>query len=391
MSEQSAVAHSPGPAAPESATGSARAELLSIASLTAAAAIIVAAGGGGLVLLAKPIAGTIGVPGEVVGYITATAVLLGALTALVVPRLPRAATARAMSWAAAGAGAALVLAGFADGPILFTVGVLLSGAAVGPAHTVARIRIAAIGPRARAGRQAGAWLGLLAASLLGWTLYLEPGTGLVVTGLAATVVALAGVPSAAAARPLPDTAAPPRAAPAPDRGVPAGYGAAGFAVAAALTSAGYVLAHRWEVLGADQLPLVAAAAITAVLAVLLPPRAASAPLLLVVAAGGLLLVAIAPGPGTTAVGLAVTVAAAARAVAELDRLTAATGTIRTSAHAVGAGGAGLVAGYATSEVLREVTAAGTAITLTAFPVLVLTAAWIALAARRAPAPEGDPS
>ncbi|WP_040796357.1 hypothetical protein [Nocardia higoensis] len=387
MSEQTTVAHSPASAAPDSGTAPARPGILLAWSLAASAAVTVPVGGGQMVLMAKPIAGTIGVPGEVIGYIALTAALLGCLTALAVPRLLRLTSARAGAWAALGAGAALVLTGVADGPILFSVGALLAGALIGITYTTCRIRFAGLGGGARTARHALTWLGLLAAAMLSRSFYPDPMTGLLIAGVVATGFGILAVPISAGPWQEPVTA--PVAG--PDRWALFGYGAAGFATGAAVTSAMYVLSHRWEVLGADQMPLIGAAAAAALIVVVLPLRPASIPLLLVVAAGGLLLVAIAPGSASTAAGLAVTVAAAARTVTDLDRSTAATGTTRSSARAVCVGGLGAVAGFATAEVLREVTAAGTAITLTVFPVLALTAAWTILAARPATSSEGDHS
>src|SRR5690606_13285556 len=115
------------PAAPDSGTAPARSEVLLAWSLAAAAAVTIPVGGGQMFLMAKPIAGTVGVPGEVIGYIALTAALLGCLTALAVPRLLRLTSARAGAWSALGAGGALILAGVANEPILFSVGTLLAG------------------------------------------------------------------------------------------------------------------------------------------------------------------------------------------------------------------------------------------------------------------------
>lgn len=387
MSEHITVAHSPAPAAPGSGTAPARSEALLAWSLAAAAAVTVPVGGGQMFLMAKPIAGTIGVPGEVIGYIALTAALLGCLTALAAPRLLRLTSARAGAWSALGAGAALILTGVSDGPILFSVAALVAGALIGITYTTGRIRFAELGSTARAARHAMTWLGLLAAAALSWAFYLEPMSGLLVAGVVAAGFGILAVPVSTNTGPAPISTP----AAARDRRALFGYGAAGFAVAAAVTSTMYLLLHRWEVVGADQMPLIGAAAVAAAVLVALPLRPLSISLLLVVAAGGLLLVAIAPGASTTAIGLAVTLAAAARAVAELDR-TMAGPAAHSSAPAACVGGLGAVAGLGAAEILREVVGAGTAITLTAIPVLALTAAWTVVAARpHATSSEGDHS
>ncbi len=385
MSERTTVAHSPAPAAPDSNTAPARSEVLLVWSLAAAAAVTVPVGGGQMLLMAKPIAGTIGVPGEVIGYIVLTAALLGCLTALAVPRLLRLTSARAGAWSALGAGAALILTGVATAPIPFCVGTLLAGALISITYTTGRIRLAELGGGARTARHAVTWLGLLAATALSGAFYPDPMTGLLIAGMAATAFGILAVSASTHSWHLPVGLPPPGSV----RRALFGYGAAGFAVGAAVTSATHVLAHRWEVLGADQMPLIGAAAMTALVTVVLPLRPVSVPLLLVTAAGGLLLVAVAPGSGTTAAGLAVSLAASARAVVDLDRIAAVSGTARSSARAVCVGGLGAVAGLAIADALREVVGAGTAITLAVFPVLALTAGSMISAARPGLSSEGD--
>lgn len=385
MSEQITVAHSPAPAAPDSDAAPARAEALLAWSLAAAAVVTVPVGGGQMVLMAKPIAGTVGVPGEVIGYIAATAALLGCLAALAAPRLLRLTSARAGAWSTLGAGAALILTGVADEPILFSVAASVAGAAAGLTYTTGRLRFADLGSTARAARHVMTWLGLLAAAALSSVFYLDPMTGLLVAGVVAAGLGILAVPLSTTAAPVPISITTAAA----DRGALFGYGAAGFAVGAAVPSAMFLLLHRWEVVGADQMPFLGAGALAAAVLVALPLRPFSVSLLLVVAAGGLLLVAIAPGSSTTAIGLAVTLATAARAVTELDRARPPR-TAHRSAPAVCLGGLGAVAGFATAEFLREVLGAGTAITVSAIPVLALTVAWILAAARpRALSSKGD--
>lgn len=387
MSERTTVAHSTAPAAPDSSTASARSEVQLAWSLAAAAAVTAPVGGGQMLLMAKPIAGTIGVPGEVIGYIVATAAVLGCLTALAVPRLLRLTSARAGAWSAIGAGAALILAGVANEPILFCAGTLVAGALTGITYATGRIRFAELGGGARTARHAVTWLGLLAAATLSGFFSPDPMTGLLIAGVVATGFGILAVAVSTAPWRAPVSVP----APGPAGCALFGYGAAGFSVGAALTSATHVLAHRWEILGADQMPLIGAAAMTALVVVVLPLRLVSVPLLLVVAAGGLLLVAVAPGSGATAAGLAVSLAAAARAVVDLDRIAAASGMARSSARAVCVGGLGAVTGLATAEVLRELVGAGTAITLAVFPVLALTVASTIITTRSATSSEGDRS
>ncbi|MET7770073.1 hypothetical protein [Nocardia sp. NPDC005366] len=372
MSEQTTVQHSTDPtaqaAASDSDTTPARSEALLAWSLAAGAAVTVPVGGGQLILMSKPIGGVIGAPGAVSGYIAVTAALLGCLTALAAPRLLRRTSAHAGAWSALGAGAALIVAAAATGPILFCAGVLVAGALTGVVYTTGRIYFAELGANARNSRHAMTWLGLLTSAALARIFYTDPMSGLMAAGVVAAGFGVLAVPLAMNPGPARSVTGPV----APHRPALLGYGAAGFAVGATITPTLHLLLLRWEVLGEDQMPIVGVAAVAALVAVLVPLRPVSVSLLLVIAAGGPLLASVGPGSATTAVGLAVTVAATARAVVELDR-SAAHATARPTAIAVCVGGLGAVAGYGTGESLAEVFSAGTALTLVAVPILAITA------------------
>ena len=349
-------------------TEATRGDTLLAWALAAGAAVTGPVGGGQLILMSKPIGGVLDIPGAVVGYVVVTAALLGCLTALAVPRLVRHTAARAGAWSGIGAGAALILVAVASEPILFTAATLAAGALTGIAYTTGRTAFGALGANARTTRHALTWLGLLAAATLARLSYDDPMSGLMVAGVVAAGLGVLAIPLAM----TPATATPgtggTTAGP-----VLLGYAAAGLALGVSFTPALHLLLFRWEVVGVDQMPVVSAAAVAALVAVLLPLRQVSVALILVVAAGGPLLVALAPGPSTLAIGLAVTVAAAARAALELDRSTDPR-AVRPTALAVCAGGLGAVAGLAVAEALGAIFGAGTALTLTVVPVLAIVAA-----------------
>ncbi|MFD3459903.1 hypothetical protein ACFWVM_09360 [Nocardia fluminea] len=105
------------------------------------------------------------------------------------------------------------------------------------------------------------------------------------------------------------------------------------------------------------------------------PAASAVPSLLILAAGGPILVATAPGPLTATIGLAVTVAASARAARGLDL---AAGPTAAPPDDPGGGTAGVtsllvtvgaVAGFGVVSVLGEFAGAGTSLTLLALPIL----------------------
>ncbi|WP_405182857.1 hypothetical protein OG225_18555 [Nocardia sp. NBC_01377] len=341
--------------------------------------------------MSKPIGGVLDIPGAVVGYVVVTAALLGCLTALAVPRLFRHTAARAGAWSGIGAGAALILVAVAAEPIFFTATTLAAGALTGIAYTTGRTAFGALGANARTTRHALNWLGLLGAATLARLSYDDPMSGLMVAGVVAAGLGVLAIPLAM----TPAPAAPVTGGTTAAGAVLLGYAAAGLALGVSFTPALHLLLFRWEVVGVDQMPVVGAAAVAALVAVLAPLRRVSVALILVVAAGGPLL--FAPGPSTLAIGLAVTVAAAARATLELDRSTDPR-AVRPTALAVCAGGLGAVAGLAVAEALGAIFGAGTALTLTVVPVLAIVAASViagSVAAAKprtqSPVSEGDHS
>ncbi|WP_216908710.1 hypothetical protein [Nocardia noduli] len=350
-------------------TEATRGDTLLAWALAAGAAVTGPVGGGQLILMSKPIGGVLDIPGAVVGYVVVTAALLGCLTALAVPRLFRHTAARAGAWSGIGAGAALILVAVASEPTLFTAATLAAGALTGIAYTTGRTAFGALGANARTTRHALNWLGLLGAATLARLSYDDPMSGLMVAGVVAAGLGVLAIPLAM----TPATAAPVTDGTTAAGAVLLGYAAAGLALGVTVTPALHLLLFRWEVVGVDQMPVVGATAVAALVAVLVPLRRVSVALILVVAAGGPLLVALAPGPSTLAIGLAVTVAAAARAALELDRSTDPR-AVRPTALAVCAGGLGAVAGLAVAEALGAIFGAGTALTLTVVPVLAIVAA-----------------
>ncbi|MCX4096864.1 hypothetical protein [Nocardia sp. alder85J] len=379
-----------------------------------AAAAAGPAAGVGIVLLSKALAGRAGLPGAVVGYIAATAVVLGGVAIVVARRWLPPRTGRGIGVLALLAGVGIVAAGaIAVVPALLT-GVLLAGALGGPLIQAARVV-----NRPRAFRIAMT-VGVLVGTALAAAGTRYPGVALLATG---TVALLAGlglalrdpapsappdsvstpgsgataepgvlspssgdsVPVDAVAPPDSGVAEPAAATPAASVAVGAAVpeaepgwarivrAAAGFAVGATVLPALHLLLFRWTVLDADQPRYLAVALIPAVLVASAAGgtrRVAAAPLL-VLAAGGPVLVATAPGAWQATVGIALTVTAAVRAwaVTSADRLDERSNHLLPLLIPAISAGVGLAAVAG----LRQVWGDGAALTLAAMPVLAAAA------------------
>ncbi|MEV6278891.1 hypothetical protein [Nocardia sp. NPDC051832] len=319
--------------------------------------------GGQLALLAKPFGGVVGVPGAVIGYLAVAAFVLGCVTAAIVG-------ARSMRTAGAFgvvAGLGFVVAGLVSTPWMFTVAVLVAGAGTGPAFANGRVRALAGGARLLASWHLVTVVGVIVAAGIAALCERTPGTGLLVSGMMAAVCAVVAVIAAtdgSAAGTTPGAALEPQPAPAsvsmsmskPDRAsvldrgaasvldpgpasvpnpgpapvpVPTaapspvrsalGYSTVGLLVGGTVLPALHLLLFRWNAVGSEQAVWLALAALPAVIVVALPgPDSSAVVPLLILAAGGPVLVATAPGAVTLAAGVAVSLAAAARAARGLD-------------------------------------------------------------------------
>ncbi|MEC3957748.1 neocarzinostatin apoprotein domain-containing protein [Nocardia sp. CDC153] len=335
--------------------------LIAVAAAGPAAGIEIA-------LLGKPLGGTTGLPGVVVGYIGLTAVVLGCVAILPARRWRLLSSGRRIGVAGLVAGAGLLVAGLVPTAWGLTLGVLVTGAMAGPLLVSA---LAEASPRGFHGfMSVGALAGAVAASVC----FEHPGIALVAVG---AVAAAAGAVYAALN-------------PVPRAGFDGGlrhcvrllrwelirYGAIGFVTGGTVLPALHLLLFRWSVLDADQSARLAMALVPTIVVALLGYRraTASAPLL-ILAAGGPMLVATAPGAWQTVVGVAVALTAGVRVVAVADswsrqqisdseRWTAA--AVTGLALGFGGGcGLGVVVG------LSRAWGTGTALTVLAIPVLVI--------------------
>lgn len=347
-------------------------------SASAAAAVLcaIAAGpvaGGQLVLLGKPLGGMVGLPGAVVGYIVVTAAVLGLLIAAVWLWGWGAATGMA-SGCGVLAGGASIVAGAVDGVVLFTIAVLLTGAATGPLLGVARALAFELGRSGLVCTCAAAAVGMAAAAWLAGRYYEDPGGGLIIAGALTAILGLAtGLLAVPGTEPLP-----------PGRFAAIGAGvrsalphylAPGLAIGGTTLPALHLLLFRWNEFGAEQCLWLSFAAAPAVVAVIVPGRRAEAvPVLLILAAGGTLLVAVAPGPVSLTIGLALTLSASLRALAALDEGVC-LGVARADRSAVAGATAAVavisgLAGLGLVDLLGRLIGTGSVLTVSALCVLV---------------------
>jgi hypothetical protein len=317
---------------------------------------------GQLALLGKPFGGVLGVPGAVVGYIALTALVAGGVTGVFARRgLPP----RVAGGCAVAAGAGFVVAGVVTASWLFTVAVLLAGAAAGPLFVTARA-VALAEPASLRIWHVSAAAGIAGAAGLAAVSELRPGVGLVVAGVAAAALGVAvetmktdvgqHVPFGKMQRRL-----------------LLGYVAVGLAVGGTVLPALHLLLFRWNVLDGARANLLLLAALPALLVLAVPgPHPSAVAPLLILSAGGPVLVATAPGRATLAIGIAVTLAAAARAARGLDLAVRTDGGPPTRFAALSALlmiGAGLL-GLALVTAVGELFGTGTGLTVLAMPALI---------------------
>ncbi|MEV6558596.1 hypothetical protein AB0M22_22990 [Nocardia sp. NPDC051756] len=347
------------------------------ASAGAAALCAIAAGpvaGGQLVLLGKPLGGLIGVPGAVVGYIVLTAAVLGLLVAALWLWRLRSAAGTASACGVL-AGFAVIVAGAVDSVVVFTIAVLVAGAATGPLLAVGRALAFDLGRGGLVRVHAAAMVGMAAAAWLAGRYYADPGGGLIIAGALTSVLGLAtGLLARRGVGALPPVR---RAAIGVGvRSALPGYLAAGIAIGGATLPALHLLLFRWNEFGAAQCMWLSIAAAPAVVAIIVPRRRPDAvPVLLILAAGGMVLVATAPGPATLIIGLALTLSAGTRAVTTLDEgvCLSLVRAERTAAAGVTAAVAALsgVAALGVVDLLGRLIGAGSALTVSALCVLVV--------------------
>ncbi|MFD3747380.1 hypothetical protein [Nocardia sp. NPDC058633] len=339
------------------------------ASVSAALCAVIAGpvAGGQLVLLAKPLGGVVGLPGAVVGYLVLTGAVLGLFAALLCLWQLRTSVEMASACGVL-AGIAVLVAGAADTVAVFAVAVLVAGTVTGPLLVAGRTLAADLGRQSFLVMHAAATAGLVAAAWLGGRYYENPGAGVIAAG---ALTAILGVSTGLLRARLAEAPMSRRAATigAVPRAALAGYVAVGLAVGGTVLPALHLLLFRWNEFGAEQLTWLLFAATPAVFVVALPGRRPVAvPVLLILAAGGPVLVATASGPVLLTIGLAVTLAAAARAMTALDeqvclRADRAAATAVVTAIA-GSTGLGLV------DLLGRVVGTGSALTVLAACVLV---------------------
>ncbi|SNT38475.1 ABC-type branched-chain amino acid transport system, ATPase component [Actinomadura meyerae] len=361
----------------------------SLAGVASAAAGPLA--GGTVLLLSDALGGVVKVPGDVVTYMALTGLVLACAGALAVPRL--AGRFRAHRVTAVGgvlAGLAVAVAGAAPAVPVFASGVMAAGLLASPLLAAPRAR-AARSPGAAAWGQAAALGGAAAAAWVATLWSADPGTALLVAGVAGAVLALA-----ASAAPEPAGSERPVA-----RGVLRDVRAAlpvhllvGWTVGASLMGGLHLLTFRWDLIGDEPVRYLAWALMAGAVLAVLGRRAAGAaqtvPWLLLAGAAAPLLMATAPGPAMLAAGFAVVLAAACLATAALDatvlrplpesRLLAAAG-LTGAAAALGG-----LAGFGCAAALRGVLAEGSALAVTAVPPVLG-----ALLALRVRGPEPDPA
>lgn len=343
----------------------------------AAALCAIAAGpvaGGQLVLLGKPSGGMIGVPGAVVGYVVLTAAVLGVLVAACwLWRLRSSAGTAGVG--AILAGFAVLVAGVVDSAVLFTIAVLLAGAAAGPLLAAGRALAFDLGHRGPVCVHAAAMVGVAVAAWLAGRYYANPGGALIIAGALTSALGLiTGLLAGRGAGVLP----PGRFAAlgAGARAALPGYLAAGIAVGGVTLPALHLLLFRWNEFGPEQCLWLSVAAAPAAVAIVLPGRRPDVvPVLLILAAGGTLLVATAPGPVTLTIGLALALSAGARAVTALDEAVClrSAGAERTTVAGVTAAVAVLsgVVALGVVDLLGRLIGAGSALTVSALCVLIV--------------------
>jgi len=196
--------------------------------------------GGAVVLLATGLAGTVGLPGAVVGYLALTGLVLSCLTVPVgLRQTRRVAKAKIVGLCGAVAGAALAIAGAAPSKATLIVAILVAGLVAGPMLGLSRAVLASAGPQVHRFWHAAALVGLAAAAALAAASSEHPATGLAVAGGSAALLSLAVVAVPGQREQLPDPH--PAEVPLPGIRMLCGYAAAGIAVGGTLLPATHLL------------------------------------------------------------------------------------------------------------------------------------------------------
>lgn len=304
---------------------------------------------GSLILLREGLGTLLGFPGDVVGYMVATGLLIGV---------------GASPWALRGEGRPAVrrtlallpgvsLLAMAALPVIpvFATLAMVAGVVVPLLFATTR------GGGGRGMGYAGA-AGAAGSVLIAAVWQDQPRLGLAVAGVFALF-------SGAFSGPVADSRRDSREV----RWTLPAYAAAGWAVGAAVLPADRLWLFRFELFGADRMYFLFAAAVAAcLLAFVLGQLVDEVPMLLSVAAGGLLMVATAPWAVGIAIGLAAALGASMAAFARLDKLAAGRGAALTSGVAVLGG----LAAYGADPLLRLFAGSGTTITLSAALLALLT-------------------
>lgn len=304
---------------------------------------------GSLVLLGDGLGTLLEFPGQVVGYMVATGLLIGVGVSPLVLRGEGHPVARRVLCVLPGL-CLLVMAAVPAVPVFASLA-LVAGVCVPTLLALTR------GGTGRGMGYAGV-AGAIGAVLVAAVWQDEPRLGLVVAGVFAS---FAGVFSG----PVPDS----RRAFREVRWMLPAYAAVGWALGAVVLPAGRLWLFRFELFGADRMyALVAAVAAGCVLAFLFGRLVEEVPFLLAAAAGGLLMTATAPWAAGLGAGAAVTFGASMAALSRLDRLAAGRGAALTATAALLGG----LAAYGADPLLRTFAGSGSALTLSAIPLALLT-------------------
>ncbi|MBO2447855.1 ATP-binding cassette domain-containing protein [Actinomadura barringtoniae] len=331
-----------------------------------------------LVLQADGLGGVVKVPGDVVTYMALTGLTLGCLTLPLTLWLARRVPLPGLIAVSAGLTTlTLAIAGLAPAAPVFATATMAAGVLAGPLLLLPRaLTVRLHGLDAFAWWHAAALAGLAAAALLVVTRSHDPGGTLAIAGLAGAVLGTAAICAAAPVERGEALAGLRETVSLVTRAL-AGYATAGFAIAVCVTAGLHLMVFRWSVLASDAVARLAWATLGAVAVVIAFRHATrdvrTAPWLLLAAATAPVLMATAPGANIQAIGFAVALAAGCLAVAVLDTQVLSTMPARrrpaAAALTAAAAGVGGLIGWGVVASLRSLTGEGTALTLTALPVV----------------------
>ncbi|MEO3784373.1 hypothetical protein ABGB12_13640 [Actinocorallia sp. B10E7] len=303
---------------------------------------------GSLVLLREGLGTLLGFPGDVVGYMVATGMLVGVGVSPWVLRGEGHPVIRRALCVLPGA-SLLVMAAFPVVPVFATLA-MVAGLCVPTLLALTR------GGGGRGMGYAGI-AGAVGAVLVAAVWQDQPRLGLAVAGVFAV---FAGVLSG----PVPDS----RRAFREVRWMLPAYAAVGWSLGAVVLPANRLWLFRFELFGADRMYfLLGAVAAGCALAFLLGRLVDEVPTLLAVAAGGMLLVATAPWAAGVAVGAGVTLGASMAALSRLDRLAEGRGAALTATAALLGG----LAAYGAEPLLRMFAGSGSVLALSTIPSALL--------------------